>query len=214
MSTSNGSGWRVAVSGLLAAVKGNKMRRRTWVERAWIFLIALSLVAASGAAGAKKKSTLRLQSKSFDSGKMIPGKYTCQGDNISPELNWTGAPAKTKCFALIVEDPDAPEMNFTHWVIFNIPNKKGDPMADTYELVENFPRAEETREGILQGLNDFKKIGYDGPCPPSGIHRYYFQLYALDSFLPLKAGALKSQVKEAMKGHVLDQWQIMGLYGR
>ena len=190
------------------------MNRKTWVKITVAVLLALVLAPASGAATGKKKSTLRLDSKSFEAGKTIPDKYTCKGDNISPELHWKGASAKTKCFALIVEDPDAPMMNFTHWVIFNIPNKKGDPMTDTYELTENFPRTEETREGIVQGLNDFKKIGYDGPCPPSGTHRYYFQLYALDSLLPLKAGALKSQVKEAMKGHVLDQWQIMGLYGK
>jgi hypothetical protein len=176
-------------------------------------LLASSLGSSAQGAEGKKKDTLKLQSKSFEDGKMIPVKYTCKGDNLSPELNWKNASAKTKSFALIVEDPDAPMMNFTHWVAFNIP-AIADPNTNGFELVEGFPREEKSEKGILQGANDFQKIGYDGPCPPSGTHRYYFKLYALDCALNLKAGSLKSQVQKAMKGHILAQTQIMGQYGQ
>lgn len=189
------------------------MKKQTWMKRGLAVLMVLALGSTVAAAGAKKKSTLRLQSKSFENGKDIPEKYTCHGQNVSPELNWKGAPPKTKCFALIIEDPDAPTMNFTHWVVFNIP-LIADPATNGFELVEGFPRDAKTDKGIIQGANDFQKIGYDGPCPPSGTHRYYFKLYALDSFLPLGGGSLKSQVVKAMKGHVLAQTQIMGQFGK
>lgn len=188
------------------------MQKPNVIKKVALILMALALGSTALAAGTKK-SNLRLQSKSFEDGKMIPDKYTCQGQNISPELSWKGAPAKTKCFALIVEDPDAPTMNFTHWVVFNIP-AIADPNTNGFELTEGFPREEKSDKGILQGANDFQKIGYDGPCPPSGVHRYYFKLYALDNFLHLGGGALKSQVQKAMKGHILAQTQIMGQYGR
>lgn len=189
------------------------MNRKYWV---WILVVAVIFVTGNvnvAAAGNKKKSSLKLQSKSFEDGKAIPDKYTCNGQNLSPELNWSGAPLKTKCFALIVEDPDAPTLNFTHWLIFNIP-LIADPNTNAFELVEGFPRDAKTSKGILQGANDFQKIGYDGPCPPSGNHRYYFKLYALDSLLHLGGGALRSQLEKAMKGHILAQTQIMGLYGK
>lgn len=163
----------------------------------------------------KKKSTLRLQSQSFKDGGYIPAKYaSCGGQNVSPELSWKGAPPKTKCFALIVDDPDAPTQTWVHWVVFNIPAKPTDPTSNTYELLEGFPRDEKTREGILQGLNDFKKIGYDGPCPPKGVHRYYFKLYALDGPLNLPAGISKDQLLKAMQIHTLGWTQIMGLFGK
>ncbi len=165
------------------------------------------------AASPKKKSTLRLQSASFKDGGMIPAKYTsCDGQNVSPELSWHGAPSKTKAFAVIVDDPDAPTQTWVHWVIYNIPAKPADPTNNSYELLENFPRDEETHEGILQGVNDFKKIGYDGPCPPSGLHRYYFKLWALDERLNLPAGESSYQLQKAMANHILGFTQIMGLY--
>ncbi len=183
-------------------------------NRWWIFLLPAVLAWVAGpVAGAQKKTALKLQSKSFADGKSIPVQCTCDGQNLSPELSWSGAPPKTKCFALVVEDPDASTLNFTHWVVFNIP-LIADPDTNAFELVEGFPRDERTEKGILQGANDFQKIGYDGPCPPSGNHRYYFKLYALDRFLPLAGGALKSRVEKAMKGHILAQTQIMGLYGK
>ena len=189
------------------------MKGSRWMALFLPVMLAMALAPAAGASGAKQKTSLKLQSKSFIDGKNIPAKYTCDGQNLSPELNWSGAPPKTKSFALIVEDPDAPTLNFTHWVVFNIP-LIADPNTNRFELVEGFPRDEKTDKGILQGANDFQKIGYDGPCPPGGNHRYYFKLYALDGPLHLGGGALRSQVEKAMKGHVLAQTQIMGSYGK
>ncbi len=164
-------------------------------------------------AAPKVKSTLHLESTSFKDGGMIPSLYACNGKNESPELNWKGAPPKTKSFALVVEDPDASIQTWIHWVIYNIPVKPAGISDNTYELLEAFPRVDKMDNGILQGSNDFKKVGYDGPCPPSGMHRYYFELYALDSTLSLSAGMPKDLLVKAMKGHILAKTQIMGLYG-
>ena len=173
---------------------------------------------AQGTEAKAKKPFLHLQSSSFQDGGMIPDKYTCNGKGLSPELNWRNSPAKTKSFALVVEDPDAPLKTWVHWVIFNIPVKvsglEGSPMGQTHELLEGFPRDEKTTEGILQGVNDFKKIGYDGPCPPEGIHRYYFKLYALDSMVLAPAGISEDQLLKLIKGHVLAWTQIMGTFGK
>lgn len=174
-----------------------------------VFLLA-GFTALSAAA--KKKSTLRMESPNFNKGQVLPDKYTCAGANISPAIHWKGAPPKTKTFALLCEDPDAPMQTWVHWVIFNIPVSINAPNF-TYELAEGYPRTETQGNGIIQGTNDFKKIGYDGPCPPAGgPHRYYFELYALDCSLHLGAGALKSQVMGAMKGHILEKTQIMGTF--
>ncbi len=179
-----------------------------------ILLVCAAVFPAWAKGKPKMRSTLRLQSKSFTMGGKIPDQYTCKGQNISPELNWKGAPAKTKSFALIVDDPDAPSQTWVHWVIYNIPVKPAGVDANVYELLEGFPRDDKTTGGILQGSNDFKKIGYDGPCPPSGIHRYYFHLYALDTVLSLPAEAMKSLLLHAMKGHILAETQLMGTYGK
>jgi Raf kinase inhibitor-like YbhB/YbcL family protein len=178
-----------------------------------VVLFWASNYAASGATP-KKKIGIILHSSSFKDGGMIPDKYTCGKGNLSPELNWKNPPKGTKCFALIVDDPDAPGQTWVHWIIFNIPMKKIDITGDTFELLEGFPRDEKTREGIMQGSNDFKNIGYDGPCPPSGLHQYYFKLYALDAPLNLAAGASKGQLLRAMEKHQLGWTQIMGLYGK
>jgi Raf kinase inhibitor-like YbhB/YbcL family protein len=178
-------------------------------------LVVVILFSLSGStqAGSKVKSTLRMKSTSFQDGHIIPNKYTCKGDNISPELSWRAAPAGTKCFTLICEDPDAPQQSWTHWVIFNIPAKV-DSEKNAFELLEGFPRQEKTMDGIFQGVNDFEKIGYDGPCPSDGLHQYFFKLYALDAPLKLPAGASKAQVLKAMEKHILAWTQIMGLYGK
>jgi Raf kinase inhibitor-like YbhB/YbcL family protein len=187
---------------------------------AWKTFLGTGLVlgwsAVLSPAWAGGKAVLKIQSTSFKAGDYIPDKYTCKGDNISPEISWSGAPPGTKDFALIVDDPDAPTQTWVHWVIFNIPAKPKDPTDNTYELLANFPRDEKTESGILQGLNDFRKIGYDGPCPPQGggPHRYYFKLYALDAPLPLVAGDSKAQVLKAMKGHILAWNQMVGIYGK
>jgi Raf kinase inhibitor-like YbhB/YbcL family protein len=150
---------------------------------------------------------LELKSSAFEEGGIIPKKYTCDGEDISPPLIWTSLPDGTKTLALICDDPDAPGGTWVHWVIFNIP-------ADTGDLGENVPPQKELTNGARQGTNDFRKIGYGGPCPPGGTHRYYFKIYSLDTDLDLEAGASKTQLLQAMKGHVLGEEQLMGKYKR
>ena len=151
---------------------------------------------------------LRVTSPAFMDGARIPKKFTCDGPDASPKLNWNEAPPKTQSFALIMDDPDAPVGTWVHWVLFDLP-------ADTKELAEGVAKQEQLANGARQGRNDFGKIGYGGPCPPPGKpHRYFFKLYALDAKLNLKAGATKADVEHAMKGHILAQAELIGRYGR
>lgn len=152
--------------------------------------------------------TLTLTSPSFKKGEGIPANYTCEGKNISPQLDWNGVPEETKSLALIMDDPDAPGGVFTHWVIFNLP-------PDSQGLLEAVPSTPQLPGGALQGRNDFSKIGYGGPCPPPGYpHRYRFTLYALDRHLNLGAGSSKNQLLNAIKGYILAQVQLTGTYQR
>jgi Raf kinase inhibitor-like YbhB/YbcL family protein len=145
---------------------------------------------------------IQVTSTAFNEGSTIPKKHTCDGQDISPQLSWSGVPEGTKSLALIVDDPDAPVGTFVHWVLYDIP-------ADIRELPEGV-------QGVgVQGTNDFRRSGYNGPCPPRGpAHRYYFKVYALDTTLGLKAGARKADVEKAMQGHILAWGQLMGKYGR
>ncbi len=153
-------------------------------------------------------SSLKLASYSFEPGHEIPMKYTCDGNDISPGLSWEGAPDGTETFALIMDDPDAPGKTFTHWVIYNIP-------AERTELPEGVPAEKIVKKGCSQGMNDFKMMGYGGPCPPPGKpHHYRLHLYALDTILDVPSGASKNAILGAMKGHVLAETEIIGLYGR
>lgn len=146
-----------------------------------------------------------LQSTAFQQGTKIPNQYSCHGEDISPPLFWKNAPANTKSFVLILEDPDAPAGVWDHWLIFNIP-------ATSQELPEKIARDEKLSDGSQQGLNSWPKLGYNGPCPPSGTHRYFFKIYALDKMLDLSGEIKKNQLLQAMKGHVLGQADLMGLY--
>ena len=148
----------------------------------------------------------KLTSRAFTEGQPIPRQYTCDGVNVSPPLEWS-VPKSAKTIAIIADDPDASAGTWVHWVLYNLP-------ADNIGLVENLPVAEDLKAGGFQGKNDFGKIGYGGPCPPSGTHRYFFKVYAVDSELPLKAGATKAEVEKAMAGHVVAQVQLMGTYRR
>jgi Raf kinase inhibitor-like YbhB/YbcL family protein len=149
-----------------------------------------------------------ISSTSFKNGGDIPKKYTCDGADISPELSWTGVPAGTQSFVLIADDPDAPAGTWTHWVLFDLP-------PETTSLMEGVSKVDEVPSGGRQGRNDFRKIGYGGPCPPPGKpHRYFFKLYGLDKKLDLKPGAEKPEVEQAMQGHILAQAEWMGKYGR
>jgi Raf kinase inhibitor-like YbhB/YbcL family protein len=150
---------------------------------------------------------IQITSPAFKEGEMIPSKYTCDGKNISPPLEWSGAPVNTKSFALIMDDPDAPGGTFVHWVIYNIP-------ASQQNLSENIPAVNKLSNGILQGKNSAQRIGYFGPCPPGGIHRYIFKLYCLDTNLNLVSGITKADLLKAMEGHILVQCQLMGTYTR
>ena len=149
-----------------------------------------------------------LTSTAFAEGAAIPAKYTCDGVDFSPPLAWNEAPAATRNFALFADDPDAPAGTWVHWVLFNL-------SGIVHALPESVAKAESVLAGALQGCNDFKRIGYGGPCPPPGKpHRYRFTLYALDGPLALDAGVTKTEVERAMRGHILAQVQLTGTYGR
>jgi len=153
---------------------------------------------------------LVLTSGAFTAGGGIPARHGCDGANVSPALAWSGAPPGTVALALIVDDPDAPAGTWVHWVLYNLP-------ASVAALPEGVPATERLPAlgGALQGRNDFRKVGYGGPCPPPGrAHRYFFRLYALGAALPLGAGASRQEVDRAMHGHVLAETTLMGSYAR
>lgn len=151
-----------------------------------------------------------LRSPAFDDGGSIPDRYTCEGENVSPELEWSEAPEGTKELALICNDPDAPAANWIHWVLYGLP-------AETRSLPAGVPNSETVADlgGAKQGPNTGGGTGYTGPCPPSGpAHHYHFRLYALDAGLDLGPGATESDLAAAMEGHVLAEAEIVGLYAR
>ncbi len=150
---------------------------------------------------------LTLSSSAFAAGKTIPDEYSCKGRNISPALAWTGAPDNTAAFALIMDDPDAPAGTFTHWVIYNIP-------AASKSLQQGVAQQPTFDDGAAQGRNSGNRQYYEGPCPPSGTHHYFFRLYALDTRLNLPPGATVDQVRKAMQGHILAQGELMGLFSK
>ena len=149
----------------------------------------------------------QLTSRAFKEGEMIPSHYTADGDDVTPPLAWSNAPAETKTFALLCLDPDAPSGSFCHWVIYNIP-------FSVTNFPEAFPSLNSLPNGTKQGINDFGGIGYRGPAPPSGVHRYYFKLYALTSVLDLEAGATKDRLEKLMQRRIVAEAQLMGKYGR
>ena len=150
---------------------------------------------------------LAISSPAFQDGDQIPVEFTCDGSNTSPALLWSGAPSGTRTFALLCDDPDAPGRTFVHWVIYNLPPAKS-------ALTQGVPPKGELEEGVLQGLNSARRVGYVGPCPPSGRHRYYFKLYALDKSLALSGSPTKEELMTAMKGHIIEEAQLIGTYER
>ena len=150
---------------------------------------------------------ITITSSAFTEGALIPKKHTCDAEDISPDLKWSGVPREAKSLALICDDPDAPVGTWVHWVLFNIPAEAGALAAGT-------PPDAVLDSGARQGKNDFRKLGYGGPCPPGGTHRYFFKLYALDTVLSLESGSTKAQLVAAMKGHILAEGQLMGKYKR
>lgn len=150
---------------------------------------------------------MELTSTAFMEGASIPKKYTCDGKNVSPPLLWRGAPDGTLSFALIADDPDAPAGTWVHWVIYQIPPEKNG-------LQEEISARRKLENGMIQGENDFGRVGYGGPCPPGGTHRYFFKLYALDTGLDLQPGATKRELLNAMEGHILEETKLVGRYSR
>lgn len=151
---------------------------------------------------------IKLTSPGFSEGDRIPERYTVDGIDVSPELRWDAVPKSTKSLAVLCEDPDAPFGTWTHWVLFDL-------SPTLRSLPENQPPMKVLDSGAKHGLNDFQNIGYGGPNPPTGEHRYYFKLYALDCMLEdLDAGATRQKFLKEIQGHILDQGQLMGRYSR
>ena len=156
--------------------------------------------------------TLTLTSSAFRNGQPLPERNSCEGEDLSPPLSWTGTPAGTKAWALIMEDPDAPAGVWVHWVLYDV-------SFATTSLKEGLPKNDVFPDGAMQGMSGgvtrFRDVGYSGPCPPPGKpHHYVFKLYALDKKLDLAPGAAKEKVLAAMKGHILAQAELIGLYQR
>lgn len=148
-----------------------------------------------------------IKSDAFKHESNIPSEYTCDGKNVSPALEWQNPPPETKSFALIADDPDAPMGTWVHWVLYDIPSAVN-------RLESGISGSETLPDGSKHGLTDFGRTGYGGPCPPSGRHRYYFRLYALDEMLNLPPKRKKADLLKAMEGHILAKAELMGYYQR
>jgi hypothetical protein len=173
--------------------------------------LAIGVGVTAGAADMEKSDMMTLTSSAFTHGGAIPAHYTCDGKDRSPALAWSGVSANAKSLVLIVDDPDAPDpaapkMTWVHWVLYNLPARDGG-LAEAVKPA-NLPA------GTREGLNDWKRTGYGGPCPPIGRHRYFHKLYALDTVLPDLGRPTKSQVEKAMEGHVLARAELVGTYQR
>jgi Raf kinase inhibitor-like YbhB/YbcL family protein len=180
--------------------------------RYMVWIVSFMFLAAIVGSGQKEVSmTLQVNSKSFQHQGEIPKLYTCDGKDISPPLSWTGVPPGTKSFALIVDDPDAPDpaaprMTWVHWVLYNIP-----PQVNS---VAEGIAPKDLPKGTMEGLNDWKRTGYGGPCPPIGRHRYFHKLYALDTVLPDLRQPTKAALEKALSGHILAKAELVGTYQR
>ncbi len=171
-------------------------------------VLATALMAYAATAAAQGAATITVTSDAFAAGATIPQPFTCSDANHSPALDWSGAPATTRSFAIVADDPDAPRGTFVHWVAFDLP-------ATVTALPEDVPRTETIAGGGTQGDNGAGRIGYFGPCPPPGkVHHYHFRVFALDSMLGLKAGADADALRSAMNGHIVASGELVGTYSR
>jgi hypothetical protein len=166
-------------------------------------LIAAAIAVLLTLPGAAR--ALELTSPAFSDGQTVPPQYTCDGRDVSPPLKWSNPPDGTASYALVMDDPDAPGGTWDHWVLYNVG-------ADKTGLSEALPKTKHPGHGMAQGRNSWRKFGYGGPCPPSGRHRYIFKLYALDEKMDLKPGLDKGRLLRKIKGHVLDQAELMGYF--
>ena len=179
--------------------------RRLYAVVSSVLVFVLNLPFAARVLG-KPMATFQLKSSAFSNGGAIPPKFTCDGADVSPALSWNDPPPGTKALALIMDDPDAPAGTWVHWVLYDLP-------ANVRELPEDVPKSKDLESGARQGSNDFRRIGYRGPCPPRGsTHRYSFRLYALDQPTQLSAGAAKGDLERAMRGHILAQSELLGRF--
>jgi Raf kinase inhibitor-like YbhB/YbcL family protein len=190
---------------MVQKLEDKTMRNKNTMVRSFLFVFFIIFLALPYARA--KGGIMKLISPAFDEGGMIPEKYTCDGADMSPPLKWDSLPEGTKSLALICDDPDAPAGIWVHWVYYDIP-------ASTGGVPENVARDDRPQIGGIQGTNNFRRIGYGGPCPPGGTHRYYFKLYALDTLLNLPPGATKKQLVNAMEKHIVGRVQLMGKYRR
>jgi hypothetical protein len=172
-----------------------------------ILILMMSVSCSRSGGDAKKSAALEVTSTGFGHAKSMSDKYTCDDVDISPPLEWKNAPAGTKSFAIICETPDAPTGNWVQWVIYDIP-------AEVTSLPQSVAKTGQLDFGARQGKNDFDQVGYYGPCLPAGEHRFFFRVYALDGPTNLKEGAKKEELIEAVKGHILAEGALMGVYGR
>jgi Raf kinase inhibitor-like YbhB/YbcL family protein len=184
---------------------GDGRMRRLHIAVSSVLALILNPLLAAAVRG-KAVSEFQLKSPTFSNGGAIPPKFTCDGPDVSPELSWNDPPEGTKAFALIMDDPDAPGATWVHWVLYDLqPSVRG--------LPESVPKTKDLQIGARQGVNDFRRVGYGGPCPPRGAsHRYSFRLYALDRLTQLLAGASKGNLERAMKGHILAQSELIGRF--
>lgn len=198
---------------LLKAVAGSLVRNRVGgllglCAAAFLLIVGCAQESIDEDLEGSGAMSIQISSGAFEQRGRIPKKYTCDGADVSPPLGWSGVPEGCESLALICDDPDAPMGTWVHWVLYNL-------APDTDGLPEGLPPDEELASGARQGLNDFRRIGYGGPCPPpGGPHRYFFKLYALDTQLDLPPAAKKQELLRAMEGHILDQGQLVAKYQR
>jgi Raf kinase inhibitor-like YbhB/YbcL family protein len=196
-----------------------KVTRAIFVLGERVALVTLGLLMVTGCAtgqDAMQEDALGMEdlpmpivvtSSAFEEGESIPRNYSCDGEDISPPLTWSGVPAGAQSLVLIVDDPDAPRGNWLHWIVYDMEAGDG-------SLAEDAGQASASPGGGVQGNNSWRRADYGGPCPPGGTHRYFFTLYALDTRLGLDSGITRLQVERAMEGHVMGQGQLMGRYTR
>ncbi len=172
----------------------------------WLIIIGVVTILPQNKDG-NKTMDIKIQSNAFKEGGMIPSKFTCDGANVSPEIKWSSKKEGIKTFVLILHDPDAPNGDYVHWVAYNIP-------ANVHEFMEEITTTKNIPDEVLLGTNSFGRVGYNGPCPPSGTHNYIFDIYGIDIALHNEAGLERDKIMQKIKGHVIAEGKLTGKYKR